>query len=140
MVAPVAVVAARERGQVIAEFAIVLPAVTLLILGSIQAGLLGYASLVARHAAFRGLRAAMVAKPLERDRAAKLAAALTVAAAPGLSLARIEVHEPLYRFPGGAVPVRRLAVCVRVGAPRLVPLRYAWAAEAQAVLPMEPSW
>ncbi len=130
----------RESGQVLAEVAVVLPALTLLILGSLQAGLLGYAAIVAREAAFRGLRAAAVAAPAKRDQVAKFEAAVAVATAPGLSLAGVVVRESVARFPRAAANVRRLELVVRVGAPRLVPARIAWVAEGRAILPMEPSW
>lgn len=140
MVVPLAVVTRRERGQALTEVAIVLPALTLLILGSLQAGLLGYAAMVAHEAAFRGVRAAAVASPAKRERVAKLEAAVAVAGAPGLSLAGVIVREPVARFPRAAAEVRRLEMVVRVGAPRLIPVRVAWVAEGRAILPMEPSW
>lgn len=129
-----------EAGQALAEFALVLPAATLLILGCLQAGLLGYASLVAREAAFRGVRAASVAGRADRSSAARMAATVAVAAAPGLTLAGVSVREPRTRFPQSGKEVKRLELVVRVGAPRLLPLRMSWIAEGRAVLPMEPAW
>jgi len=140
MVVPVALGMKQDRGQSAAEFAIVLPALTFLILACLQAGMLGYASIVARYAVFRGLHAAAVVKPLERERTARLAALAAVASAPGLTLAGIEVREASVRFPPEAARAIRLELAVRVGAPRLVPVRTSWCAEGRAVLPMEPVW
>jgi len=140
VVAPVALVNRADRGQSAAEFALVLPALTFLILACLQAGMLGYASVVARYAVFRGLRAAAVAAPQDRARSARIAALAAVASAPGLTPAGLEVREAPVRFPAKAAQVPRLEVAVRVGAPRLLPVRSAWTAESRAVMPMEPAW
>lgn len=134
-----AVVARRrsQRGQAIAEAAIILPALLLFSLAVLQAGFLGYAAVIARHAAFRGARAAVVATPRERAGAGRTAALLAAARAPGLMPVSVSVRS-LARSRDLPFPVVEARVTVL--SPRLV-----WGfgppiARGACRLPVEPAW
>jgi hypothetical protein len=127
----------RVRGQAIAEAAIVLPALLLLSLAVLQAGLAGYAVLVARHAAHAGARAAVVGPAGDRARAARAAAFSAVAAAPGLLPAGAEI-TPRERGANREPPT--IEVRMRVLAPRIVPLWWWPVVSAACRLPLEPEW
>jgi Flp pilus assembly protein TadG len=126
-----------ESAQVIVEFAVVLPLVVFMICGAIQLGMLGYGSIVARYAAFHGLRAAALVESGDRENTAKHYAGLVVLAAPMLSFTGAEVKAEESSFPDGPDETR-LRMTVRVNVPRLLPASWLSHAEARCVMPMEP--
>ncbi len=132
--------ASGDAGAVLAELAIVLPLVTLLTLGVIQLSLLGYASVMARYAAFAGVRAAAVASTFERTQAAVTAVAGVLAAVPVLRVLSVEIARTPLALRGAELGHDRMTCRVLVSVPRLIPLRYASTVSSVCALPMEPVW
>ncbi len=130
-----------EAGQTVAELALVLPIVTLLVLGLLQLGLLGYASVMARYAAFTGVRASAIYDYWWGERAAQSAVAGTLAHVPGVRLVSVSLsHTPL-PLRDVAAPWQPRRTCrVRVSIPRLLPAPYPRVAEASCALLLEPSF
>lgn len=121
----------------IAEAALVLPALLLFTLAVLQAGFLGYAAAVARYAAHRGARAAAVAPAAKRTSAGRTAALLAVAAAPGLVPASVVVQTREHET---GMPVPVIEARVKVGAPGLLLLSRWSTVGGTCRLPVEPSW
>jgi len=127
----------RERGQVMVETALVLPLLLFLSFGVIQLGMLGYASIVARYAAFHGLRAAALEDSGDREEKAKNRALMAVVACPILRLAGMELKTESMRGPSGD-RTSRMRMTVRIAVPCLVPLVKIRAVDGTCVMPMEP--
>src|SRR5207247_10863545 len=102
----------RDRGQALAEFALVAPLLVVLAGGLLQLGWLAWGAGVARTAAARGLRAAAVAEPAAARAGVARLVALQAAVAPGILPVAVVVIP---------WPPRRLALAVTVRVPRLVP-------------------
>ncbi len=128
---------AEQRGQALAEAALVLPVLLLFTLAVLQAGWLGYAAVVARHAAYRGARAASVAGARDRVGAGRTAALASVAASPGVFPAGVSVamRRRAGDLPGDAVEAR-----VSVAVPRLLPGPWSPVARGTSRMPVEPDW
>lgn len=133
-----------ERGQTIAELAVVLPFLTFAILGIIQIGLMGYGSLAARYAAFVGARAGAVAGPLARPLAAQTAVEEIVSRVPGVRLVAADLNRTVLSLhvvkasPGADVAQERMTMTVRVSVPRLLPRPWPVRVMASCAIPMEP--
>ena len=129
-----------ERGQSLAELALAVPVLLVLVLGSLQLGLLAYAAALGRFAAFAALRSVAAIHVPDRQPAAVAAARAILERAPGLRLLELTLHPVPLPLRGVAMTAGRLRCALKISTPRLLPWRRLGIVEARAVLPMEPAW
>ena len=130
-----------ERGQVAAELAVVLPVLMVAALGAIQLALVACGSVVARHAAFTGARAAAAADSFDRAGVASAAAARLVSRVPGFRFVSAELRDTPLPLLGLETAYRERMTCrVRAGVVKLVPLPGSFVVSASCSLPMEAAW
>jgi Flp pilus assembly protein TadG len=130
-----------ERGQVAAELAVVLPVLMVAVLGVIQLALVACGSVVARHAAFTGARAAATADSFDRAGVATAAASSLVSRVPGFRFLSAELRATPLPLRGLETGYRERMTC-RVSATivKLVPLPGRFVVSASCSLPMEAAW
>lgn len=122
-----------RAGQILAETALVLPMLLFLSGCTIQLGFLGYASCLARYAAFAGLRAAAVAPEKRSGVEAEAVVRNLTARAPFVRLQGVRLIE---------IEAGRACMSVRIGTPSLVPFlpREINAVEGRSAMMLEPEW
>jgi hypothetical protein len=130
---------AAAPGQALVELAVVAPALIVLTFGVLQLGLLGYAGIVARFAAFAGVRGAAIAASPDRAAAARAAAATVVAHAPGIRLLVLTVTRVPLPLRGANASLERMVCRLFVSAPHLFPFPWFRQVAGAAAIPMEPS-
>jgi hypothetical protein len=106
-----------------AETALVLPVLFLLVLGTIQVALLGYGTLMARYAAFVSIRRASVLPADRRESAARSVAGALLAGAPAVRFTGASFRQAVLPLRGvaGSGSMERWTLTVRARVPRLVP-------------------
>jgi len=136
-----AIVGRRSRGQTLAEAALTIPLVIILILGIMQVSLLAYGAMMARFAAFAGLRAAAVAPGMAVEEVAGDTVAEVLSGIPGLTLLKVSIIETPIPMLDSVYTGRRFTLTVRVRVPRVIPSRGIIPLDTASVscaMPMEP--
>lgn len=134
--------AGRQAGQVLAEAALTLPLVLILILGTMQVALLTYGVIVARFAVFSGLRASATVAGVNPEPAGIQTASRIISSAPGLTLVWASMKQVPLPLRGVALATRRLTLTVLVKVPRVIPSRRLMPLDtvsASGAMPMEPA-
>jgi Flp pilus assembly protein TadG len=130
-----------DAGQIAAEIAVVLPVLLVAVLGAVQLSLVAFGSVVARHAAFAGARAAAVTGSLNRDTAAASAAASLIECVPGVRFMSADLKDTPMPLAGLGADFRERKTCrVRARVPKLVPVPGDFMVTASCSLPMEITW
>ena len=117
------------------EFAVMAPIMVFLMFGVFQLGMMGYASVVARYAAFYGVRMASIQDSGERDRVAREEAVKIVSAAPLVRLEGVATSD-VAAISGDNGDTTRLSMIVRLRVPQLLP-GVSSTVEGLCVAPME---
>lgn len=130
-----------EGGQATAELAVMLPVVMLAALGVMQLALVACGSVVARHAAFTGARAAATADLSDRAATASAAAAAIVGRVPGFRIVSTELRDTPLPLDGLETGCRERMTCrVSASVVKLVPVPGRLVVSASCALPMEAAW
>lgn len=137
---PLAVVAPRERGQTIAEAALVLPALLVLVLGCLQCVILAYGAATARFAAFCAVRSCAVAPELTRQSSAASSVSRVLGKVPAVTPVSVLVRETPLPLRGAGLAARRMTCTVVARVPRVLPVLFPGmtTVRASCALPMEP--
>jgi len=124
-----------------AEAALALPLVVILVLGILQVSLLSYGAMMARFAVFSALRSVATARGADIQPLAAAAARRIISSAPGLVMAGAVLREAAIPLRGAAMSARRCTLTILVRVPRVIPSRRIILLDtvsASASMPMEP--
>jgi hypothetical protein len=124
-----------------AEAALVMPLLLLILLGILQAVILAYGAATVRYAAFAALRAAAVSPAPQRGTVARSAAAAILSAVPAVRLVAVVTQETPLPLRGAALVTPRMTCRIVARVPRIMPLSITplTTVQASAAMPMEPS-